>query len=170
VTGERRAETAFVAAGANLGDRRASIEGALRALSRSAGVELERASRLRETDPVGGPAGQPPFLNGVARLTSRLDPLALLRLLLCIERDFGRDRRREVPGGPRALDLDLLCFGELRTATPELVLPHPRMEERLFVLEPLAEIAPDLVLPRSGRTVVECIAELLAAGGERART
>jgi len=164
---ERSAATAFVAAGANLGDRRASIEGALRALSRARGVELERVSRLRETDPVGGPPGQPRYLNGVARLSARLEPLALLRLLLRIERDFGRDRRREVPGGPRALDLDLLCLGDLRIATPGLVLPHPRMEERLFVLEPLAEIAPDLVLARSGRTVSERVAELLAERGQR---
>lgn len=146
-------ERVFVALGSNLGDRRAHIERALDALRADPDVELVAVSRLIETEPVGGPAGQGPFLNGVVELRTTLDPELLLRRLQRLEGLAGRERT--VRDGPRTLDLDLLLHGERRAQGPDLVLPHPRMHLRLFVLEPLAELAPDLVLPATGRSVAE---------------
>lgn len=146
-------ERVFVALGSNLGDRRAHIEHALDALRADPDVELVAVSRLIETEPVGGPAGQGPFLNGVVELRTTLDPELLLRRLQRLEGLAGRERT--VRDGPRTLDLDLLLHGERRAQGPDLVLPHPRMHLRLFVLEPLAELAPDLVLPATGRSVAE---------------
>lgn len=153
---------AWVALGSNLGDRRASLEGAVEALRAADEVEVLRVSPWLETDPVGGPAGQGRYLNGCLELATTLEAPTLLWLLARIETQFGRERAREVPQGPRTLDLDLLLYDGLVLATPELVLPHPRMEERLFVLEPLLALEPELVLPRSGRTVRARVAELRA--------
>jgi 2-amino-4-hydroxy-6-hydroxymethyldihydropteridine diphosphokinase len=141
--------TAYVAFGSNRGPRRSLLERALRALGETPGVRLERVSPLYRTDPVGGPK-QPPFLNGVARLRTRLAPAALLASLLAIERSLGR--RRAVRWGPRRIDLDLVALGARRSSTPTLTLPHPRYHERRFVLAPLADIAPRFRHPRLGRT------------------
>lgn len=153
-----RAVRASVALGSNQGDRRAHLERAVASLARAPGVKLERVSRWIETEPVGGPPGQGRFLNGVLDLETTLTARELLALLQAIEREHGR--QRDVPQGPRTLDLDLLTYGEERIEEPGLVVPHPRMEERTFVLEPLAEIAPDRRLPRSGLRVVERLDEL----------
>jgi 2-amino-4-hydroxy-6-hydroxymethyldihydropteridine diphosphokinase len=134
---------AFVGLGSNLGDREATIRAAL---SRLDGVVA--VSALRETDPVGF-EDQPRFLNGVAALETELPPRALLDRLLEVERSLGRTR--EGPRyGPRTIDLDLLVYGELELVEPGLTLPHPRLHERRFALEPLAELAPDLVVPGRG--------------------
>lgn len=149
----------FVALGSNLGDRRAHLEAALESLRATDGVEVLAVSRFHETRAVGGPPGQPDFLNGVLELRTELAPEDLLWLLQRIETRAGRDRRNEVRHGPRTLDLDLLLFGNERRSGPELELPHPRLEQRTFVLAPLAELAPELVLP-SGASVGARLAAL----------
>jgi 3-oxoacyl-[acyl-carrier protein] reductase len=148
---------AFLGLGSNLGDRRAHLGAALAAL-RTAGVVVERVSSLYETRPVGGPAGQGDYLNACAQVTTSLCPVELLRLLLRIESDLGRVRTERF--GPRTIDLDLLLFDNTTHADAELTLPHPRLHERLFVLTPLAEIAPGAVHPPLRKTVAELLADL----------
>jgi len=129
---------AYVGLGANLGDREATIRAALAALNAEDGIDVVAVSTLRETEPVGvGP--QPPFLNGAAELTTTLSARELLDRLFATEQRFGRTR---VPGehGPRTLDLDLLLYGDEQIDEPGLTVPHPRLHERAFVLEPLAEL------------------------------
>ncbi len=129
---------AFIGLGANLGDREATIRAALAALAEEDGIEVVAVSTLRETEPVGvGP--QPRYMNGVAELNTSLRPRPLLDRLLATEQRFGRVR---VAGehGPRTLDLDLLLYGDERIDEPGLTVPHPRLLERAFVLEPLAEL------------------------------
>ncbi len=134
---------AYVGLGANLGDRESTIRRAVELLPDVAAV-----STLRETDPVGY-LDQPSFLNGVAALETELPPRELLERLLDVERELGRTR--EGPRfGPRTIDLDLLLYGETEIDEPGLTLPHPRMHERRFVLEPLAELDPALVIPGRG--------------------
>ena len=133
---------AFIGLGANLGDREATIRAALAALNEEDGIAVVAVSTLRETEPVGvGP--QPLFLNGAAELETTLSARELLDRLLATEERFGRTR---TPGehGPRTLDLDLLLYGDERIDEPGLTVPHPRLHERAFVLEPLAEIGADL--------------------------
>ena len=139
---------AYVGLGANLGDREATLRAAVDALGAEEGVEVVAVSTLRETEPVGV-GEQPRFLNGVVALDTTLAAHDLLDLLLAGEQRFGRVR---VPGehGPRTLDLDLLLYGNEEIDEPELHVPHPRLHERRFVLEPLAELAPGLVVPGRG--------------------
>lgn len=151
---------ATIALGSNLGPRRAHLEHALAALATTEGTELLAASSFVETAPVGGPPDQGPYLNGVALLETTLSAHALLERLFSIEAARGRDRAREQRWGPRTLDLDLLFFGAEHLDEPDLVVPHPRLEERAFVLRPLAELEPDRVLAGCGRTVRERLAEL----------
>ena len=153
---------ATIALGSNLGPRELALERAVEGLARLPHTRLVARSRWHETEPVGGPAGQPRFLNGVVRVETGLGPRALLEALQALERAAGRERAGEVRHGPRTLDLDLVFYGRLQLAEPGLELPHPRAEERLFVLEPLAEIAPDEHLPGCGRRVRERVAELRA--------
>ncbi|MHC4220199.1 MAG: 2-amino-4-hydroxy-6-hydroxymethyldihydropteridine diphosphokinase [Planctomycetota bacterium] len=143
---------AYIALGSNLGDRRRLLESALDHLRGIAGVELVSASDLIETMPQG-PAGQRPYLNGAAALRTGLAPRELLDAMLTIETAHGRDRDRERRWGPRSLDLDLLLYGDLVIDEPDLTVPHPRLHERWFVLEPLARIAPDALHPVLGVTV-----------------
>ena len=157
------AATVFVALGANLGDRRAALDGAVAALRAHPDVAVVRVSSWIATAPEGGPAGQPQYLNGVLEARTALAPQAFLELLQSIERAFGRERAGEVRNGPRTLDLDLLTYDDLELQEPELSIPHPRMEERVFVLEPLASIAPERRLARCGRTVRERLRELRGA-------
>ena len=144
---------AYVGLGANLGDRERTLREAVDALGAEEGIEVAAVSTLRETDPVGAGV-QPRFLNGVAALETSLGARELLDRLLAVEQRFGRVR---VPGehGPRTLDLDLLLYGDETIDEPGLAVPHPRMHERRFVLEPLAELAPGLVV--SGRGTVESL-------------
>jgi 2-amino-4-hydroxy-6-hydroxymethyldihydropteridine diphosphokinase len=160
--------TGWVALGSNLGDRRAALEGAVEALAHADDVEVVRVSSWHETAPEGGPSGQGDYLNGVLEARTTLAADDFLWLLQRIETQFGRDRAREVRCGPRTLDLDLLLYGAEVLAGPGLVVPHPRLVERLFVLAPLAELAPELVLPGRGVTVRERIVALRAARPEDA--
>lgn len=148
---------AYIGVGANLGARAATIRRALELLAGAAGVERVRVSTLRETDPVG-PVAQPRFLNGAAEIETTLSPRALLELLLAIERELGRERTGE-RFGPRTIDLDLLLYGHETIAEPGLEVPHPRLHERAFALEPLAELDPELEVPGRG-TVSELLARL----------
>ena len=154
-------EIAYVALGSNLGDRERHLEDAVRALSATAGVEVLRVSRWHRTAPVGGPPGQPEFLNGAVALRTSLGARELLAALQSIERAHGRDRALEVRHGPRPLDLDLLLLGDLACDEPGLSLPHPGLEDRRFVLAPLADVAADLVLPRSRLRVADRLRALV---------
>jgi 2-amino-4-hydroxy-6-hydroxymethyldihydropteridine diphosphokinase len=152
------ASRALIGLGSNLGDRRATLEGALTALEATPGIRVRRVSRFHETEPVGGPPGQGAYLNAAAVLETTLDPFELLPVLQAIEARFGRIRTAH--WGERTLDLDLLLFDDRIIQTPDLSVPHPRLTERRFVLEPLAEVAPQAVEPRTRRTMSELLAEL----------
>jgi 2-amino-4-hydroxy-6-hydroxymethyldihydropteridine diphosphokinase len=145
---------AYVGLGANLGEREATIARAVAELGAS------RVSTLRETEPWGY-ADQPRFLNGVAELETDEPPRVLLDRLLAVERALGRVRGGP-RYGPRTIDLDLLLYGDVELDEPGLTLPHPRLHERAFVLEPLAELAPALVVPGRG-PVVALLARLQSA-------
>jgi 2-amino-4-hydroxy-6-hydroxymethyldihydropteridine diphosphokinase len=150
---------AYVGLGSNLGDREATIRRAVEVLGERPGSRVAAVSTLRETDPVGV-EDQPRFLNGVVALEVALTARALLDELLAVERELGRDRSRETRWGPRTIDLDLLLFGDEVVDEPGLTVPHPRLAERRFVLEPLHELEPDLTLP-DGRAVRELVAPAL---------
>jgi 2-amino-4-hydroxy-6-hydroxymethyldihydropteridine diphosphokinase len=139
---------AYIGLGSNLADPRAQIERALHALATLADTRLVRVSRLYRSAP-WGLAAQPDFVNAAAALETNLSPHALLAALLAIERAAGRERGG-VRYGPRVIDLDLLVHGEWLLDEPGLHLPHPRLHERAFVLVPLVEIAPDLIVPGRG--------------------
>lgn len=139
---------AYVGLGGNLGNVRATLEAALRALDALPATQLRAASRLYRTPP-WGLREQPPFLNAVAALETGLAPLDLLDAMLGIERGAGRSRDGE-RWGPRTLDLDLLLYGERCIDVPGLCVPHPRLAERAFALVPLAELAPQLEIPGQG--------------------
>ena len=145
--------TAYVGLGSNLGDRQGYLDRAIQALQDHADLEVTQISSYYETEPIGGPPGQPDFLNAVIEVRTDLSPEELLDALREIERDLGRVRRERF--GPRTIDLDLLLYGNQVLNLPDLVVPHPRMRERGFVLEPLAEIAPEAVHPILGKTAAE---------------
>ena len=139
---------AYVGLGANLGDRERTLRAAVDALVDEDGIEVVAVSALRETDPVGV-GEQPRYLNGAVALETTVSARDLLDRLLAVEQRFGRVR---VPGehAPRTLDLDLLLYGDGEIDEPGLTVPHPRLHERRFVLEPLAELDPGLVIPGRG--------------------
>ena len=139
----------FVGLGSNLDNPREQIRRALDLLGTEAGVELVAVSTLRETDPVGYQQ-QPRFLNGAAELRTELSARELLGRLLAIERRLGRVRGTGPRFGPRTIDLDLLLYGDEVLHEPGLVVPHPRLHERRFALEPLAELDPGLEVPGRG--------------------
>jgi 2-amino-4-hydroxy-6-hydroxymethyldihydropteridine diphosphokinase len=140
---------AYVGLGSNLGDREHMIWGAIHMLAFNPEVDIAAVSSIRETEPVGL-LDQPPFLNAAAAVDTELGPRALLELLLAVERELGRTR--EGPRfGPRTIDLDLLLYGDETVDEPGLEVPHPRLHERRFALEPLAELDPDLLVPGRGR-------------------
>lgn len=140
---------AYVGLGSNLGDREQTIRDAVHELAAEAAIDVVRVSSLRETEPVGY-LDQPRFLNGVAVLETGLEPVDLLGRLLAVEARFGRDRAASPPQGPRTLDLDLLVYGDREISLENLTIPHPRLRERAFVLEPLAEVEPGLEVPGLG--------------------
>ncbi|WP_434515502.1 2-amino-4-hydroxy-6-hydroxymethyldihydropteridine diphosphokinase [Dechloromonas sp. ARDL1] len=139
--------TAYIALGANLDDPAATVRAAFAALANLPDSRIVHCSSLYRTAPVGI-ADQPEFINAVAELETSLAPEALLDALLEIEQRFGRIRAER--NGPRTLDLDLLLYNDQYLDLPRLTLPHPRLHLRAFVLQPLAEIAPDLVIPGRG--------------------
>lgn len=147
----------FVGLGANLGDREQTIRTAIAQLERLPTTSVRRVSSLFDTDPVG-PVDQPSFLNAVAELTSELTPQELLWHLLLVERRLGRVRDRR--WGPRLIDLDLLLYGSEVIETDGLVVPHPELVHRAFVLVPLAELEPRLRHPVEARTIRELLHDL----------
>ena len=140
--------TAYIGIGSNLGERDVTIRDALELLASDPDLEIEAVSAIRETDPVGV-VDQPRFLNAAIRLTTELAPGLLLERLLGVEQQLGRIREGE-RYGPRTIDLDLLLYGAEIVDEPGLRVPHPRLAERRFVLEPLAELDPGLVVPGLG--------------------
>ena len=150
---------AAIALGSNLasewGDREANLREAVRRVG--ALGQLRAVSSFHDTAPVGL-TDQPRFLNGAMLLETELEPLDLMRALLAIERAMGRNRATAPAKGPRIIDLDLLLMGDVVMRAPELTLPHPAMASRRFVLEPLAEIAPEMADPDSGTTVATMLA------------
>ena len=148
---------AYVGLGANLGDREDTIRRAVALVDELAGVDVVSVSSLRETEP-WGPVEQPRYLNGAVAVETDLPPRELLDALLEIERRLGRARDDEERWGARTIDLDLLLYGDLVLDEPGLDVPHPRLYERRFALEPLAELAPDALVPGRGT-----VAELLRA-------
>jgi 2-amino-4-hydroxy-6-hydroxymethyldihydropteridine diphosphokinase len=139
--------TAFVGIGSNLGDREAHLSRAIELLSAEDAIEVSGVSQIRETEPVG-PVEQGPFLNAAVQVETELAPRELLDRLLDIERRMGRVRRERF--GPRTIDLDLLLCGDEVVEEPGLTVPHPRLKERRFALEPLSDLDPGLTIPGAG--------------------
>lgn len=135
---------AYLGLGTNLGERIENLKHAVKLLDADQEVKVIKVSPLYETDPIGGPV-QGPFLNACAEIRTFLSPVELLTRMLSIEDELGRVREKR--WGPRLIDLDLLVYGEQVIDTEFLQLPHPRMEERNFVMVPLNDIAPDLIIP-----------------------
>jgi len=156
-----RTARAYLALGSNLGDREALVEKALEALRATDGVTRVGAASFVESDPVGGPAGQGRYLNGVVELETRLSPRELLRACGRIEDSLGRTRLER--WGPRTMDIDILLYGDEVVSEPGLEIPHPRMCERWFVLLPLSRVAPSVRHPVTGLTACE----MLSALGDR---
>lgn len=158
--------TAFLGMGTNTGDRRAALQAAVRGLSAQDGIVVDAVSPVYQTEAhvLSGQAPQPDHLNAVARLTTSLSPAALLATFQALERAAGRDP--EAPRwSPRPLDLDLLLYGDAVIDRPGLIVPHPRLSERRFVLQPLADLAPGRIVPVLGLSV----AALLAACPDASR-
>lgn len=143
--------TAYVALGSNLGDREKTLRLAIERLDCRPTIRVDAVSGFFQNPAVGGPPNSPEFINAVARVVTTLAPQPLLDQLLAIERSLGRERREK--WGPRTIDLDLLLYGSLRLDTPHLTLPHPRLHERRFVLQPLAELDRALKIPGMEQTV-----------------
>ena len=152
----------LVALGSNLGDSRQIILDAMARLQTFSDEPILKSS-LWQTSPVDCPPGSPAFVNAVVGLVPRAGetPESLLAKLQSLEKEFGRQARKTL-NEPRPLDLDLIVFGAETRDTPELILPHPRAHLRQFVLQPLSEIASDLILPGQGKTVAKLLAELPA--------
>jgi 2-amino-4-hydroxy-6-hydroxymethyldihydropteridine diphosphokinase len=145
----------YLGIGSNLGDRQANIEKALKLLNER--LQIELVSSIYETKPMGY-VEQPKFLNAVCRGQTELGPLQLLSLVKGIEASLGRVS--SFPNAPRTIDLDIIFYGDMIMQTPELTIPHPRLEKRAFVLIPLLEIAPDLSHPVSGESVKDLTARV----------
>jgi 2-amino-4-hydroxy-6-hydroxymethyldihydropteridine diphosphokinase len=158
--------TAYIGLGTNLGDRLGLLREAIQRLDQTEGIRVIRLSSVFETDPVGL-TDQPDFLNMVAEIETSLPPRTLLDSLLSVEQSLHRVRR--IRWGPRTIDLDILLYGDQQMKEEDLDIPHPRMCERAFVLIPLQELAPDVIVPGTGRSVTEWL-DQLAVSNEVRRT
>ncbi len=147
---------AYLGLGTNLGDRLSNLQRSLKLLFSTPGIELESFSNIYETEPVGGPQ-QGPFLNACLAINTELSPVDLLLALLSVEEKM--QRVREERWGPRIIDFDLLIYEGVTINTPLLQLPHPRLAERDFVLVPLSDIAPELIITSVNKTVQQVLAE-----------
>jgi 2-amino-4-hydroxy-6-hydroxymethyldihydropteridine diphosphokinase len=156
-------KTVYIALGSNLGDRAANLAQARQRMDRLA-IAITRESSIYETAP-RGVLEQPRFLNQVVQATTDWMPRQLMSRLKEIEREMGR--RRTIRNGPRNIDLDILLYGDATVSAPGLEIPHPRMAERRFVLEPLAEIADELRHPRTGKTIRQMLAAVADQGSRR---
>ncbi len=154
---------AYLSLGSNAGDRERALREALRLLE-APGLHVKRLSSVYETEPIGV-SGQPWFLNLVVEVETELFPMQLLARTQKIERELGRKRKGDL--SPRTIDIDILLFGNFVVTTPELTIPHPRMTERRFVLEPLVELAPDLRHPVSKRAMKELLSGVQNQGLRR---
>lgn len=158
----RKTAQSAIALGSNLGDSLATLKAALKILDNSPGIAVKSTSSWYKTAPVGPP--QPDYINGCAILEVQLEPQKLLETLLAIELTFGRVRLER--WGPRIIDLDLILFEDLILKTSTLELPHPRMQERAFVLVPLAEIAPQWIEPITGKAIAQLLENIDTTGVE----
>jgi 2-amino-4-hydroxy-6-hydroxymethyldihydropteridine diphosphokinase len=147
----------FIGIGSNEGDRLECISRAVRSLAGMPGVRVAQMATIQETEPVGGPP-QGPYLNSVVELETDLPPRALLAALQAIERSLGR-RPSARRWGPRPIDLDILLYGDRAIEEPGLTIPHPRLAQRRFVLEPLSQLAPDLIHPVLRQSVAALLAQ-----------
>lgn len=152
--------TAYLGLGSNIGNRERHIDEALLALNRHEQIAVVRVSNYVETDPAGGPDGQGPFLNAATQITTDMTPMELLDACQDIEENMGR--RRIERWGPRLIDIDIELYAEEIVRKADLKIPHPLMHERLFVLKPLCQIAPDVTHPKLGKTAREMLADLEA--------
>lgn len=155
--------TAYIGLGSNIGRRPSNLKKAIRMLARTAGISVEKISPFYETSPVG--PEQRDFINAAVRITTGLAPLDLLKTIKDIEKIMGR--RRQKRWGPRLIDLDILLYGDLVLKKRELTLPHPAMAGRLFVLVPLAVIAPKAVHPALGKTITRLMREFPLTPGKQ---
>jgi 2-amino-4-hydroxy-6-hydroxymethyldihydropteridine diphosphokinase len=158
---------AYIALGANVGDRDANIRSAIERLGQTPEISVKRVSSLLENPAVGMDDDAPAFLNAAAEIETTLGSHALLHRLLEIEREMGRQRRERWE--PRVIDLDLLIYGEQIISSQELIVPHPLMHERRFVLEPLAELAPNLVHPTLQMTIAGLLEDIKSRGDSTGR-
>ncbi|WP_207496652.1 2-amino-4-hydroxy-6-hydroxymethyldihydropteridine diphosphokinase [Aridibaculum aurantiacum] len=147
--------TAFLLLGGNLGDRKKNLEDALQLINERAG-KISAASAFYETA-AWGKEDQPNFLNQAVTLETRLSPTDLLRMLLAVEKDLGRERIEKL--GPRLIDIDILFYGDMVLHSDQLTIPHPHITKRRFVLEPLHDLAPDLIHPAYNKTIAQLLQE-----------
>jgi 2-amino-4-hydroxy-6-hydroxymethyldihydropteridine diphosphokinase len=159
-SGQTFRNVAYVALGSNLGDPRKNVLQAIEKLQKFSDRPLQKSS-LWQTTPIDCPPGSADFVNAVVALVPRASetPESLLEKLQELEKEFGR-KPKKIINEPRPLDLDLLAFGKERRNAPDLILPHPRAHQRRFVLQPLAEIAPDFILPGQSKTISQLLKEL----------